>query len=653
VQKRLLELEADVDRLEDVERRLVQYEVEQTLSLARHAVRDANSAADAIASLQQRLKAASDANALANSEHGAAERALEERGAQIATEGQATAGLLRTREAAAEARALTERIRVATEAAQSEADCADESARKAAARVQQLETAEIARQLRGAVEQARQRLASAEAAESKRLAAAAVAATAKIGVEDVRRLDALATALAEAQARVETASVRLTMRPEFGGSAQVDDVIVEHEELVLSRDTTLHLFGYGEIDVRPGGGIDALEAAVVEASRQLAEALGEYGLETLDAAQAAWERRKTAEAAAELHAEGLGTLAPDGLQVLRNEYAAMLARVEQLPGVEAEVPSDELDDAKPASERAERAAEEARRGLAQFLDQLHTANAHAAVATERAEAADRTLRQIQDNLAAARAAATDETLAADRAQAATVLAAAGAELTEAKATLSAAEPEVVQLRQQRARMAEEAIAADINRLENSKIDLTASLRARGSQGLGEQLGELDGQIAYKEEQQARQRLEARAAALLYEVLAGAQREGKQRWLKPVHQRAAPYLKLLSGGGSIELDEDTLELNAVRRNAITEPFNSLSMGAREQIAVISRLALADILREGGHSSCVVLDDPLVNADQERLERMHLVLHRAATHQQILIFTCRERDFLGLGAPIFRI
>jgi uncharacterized protein YhaN len=51
--------------------------------------------------------------------------------------------------------------------------------------------------------------------------------------------------------------------------------------------------------------------------------------------------------------------------------------------------------------------------------------------------------------------------------------------------------------------------------------------------------------------------------------------------------------------------------------------------------------------------VILDDALVNTDEERLDRMHLVLHRAAEHLQVLILTCRERDFLRLGAPVTRI
>ncbi len=72
-----------------------------------------------------------------------------------------------------------------------------------------------------------------------------------------------------------------------------------------------------------------------------------------------------------------------------------------------------------------------------------------------------------------------------------------------------------------------------------------------------------------------------------------------------------------------------------------------MGAREQMAVITRLALADVLRASGQPSALILDDALVNTDEGRLERMHRVLQTAAKSLQVLVLTCREKDFVGLG------
>ena len=78
-----------------------------------------------------------------------------------------------------------------------------------------------------------------------------------------------------------------------------------------------------------------------------------------------------------------------------------------------------------------------------------------------------------------------------------------------------------------------------------------------------------------------------------------------------------------------------------------------MGTREQVAVITRLALADILRTTNEPSVVILDDALVNTDEARLQRMHLVLRKAAENLQVLVMTCRERDFHDIGGKTIRL
>ncbi|WP_019172752.1 ATP-binding protein [Pseudaminobacter salicylatoxidans] len=223
----------------------------------------------------------------------------------------------------------------------------------------------------------------------------------------------------------------------------------------------------------------------------------------------------------------------------------------------------------------------------------------------------------------------------------------------AQAALVGADSEAKQIALKQAEQAEREIDADIRRLDIEKREIEAALRALGKDGLGEQLALLEGQIAATEARLKSMTLEAQAARLLHTTLADAQRETKDRWLAPVRERSAPYLRLIQADSDIVLHDETFEIEQLVRNGVAEPFGSLSVGAREQIAVITRIALADILREAGQEACIVLDDALVNTDEARLERMHLVLGKAAQNQQVLILTCRERDFLQLGAPIRRM
>ncbi len=256
-------------------------------------------------------------------------------------------------------------------------------------------------------------------------------------------------------------------------------------------------------------------------------------------------------------------------------------------------------------------------------------------------------------LSAARAQATDEQLAEALEAAEASLGRAEQDGAGARAALERADPELAALGLERAEAAERSIRADVENLTRERRDLEVELRALGRDGFGEQLAEVEGRLAFKRRQAAARDLEAAAARLLCGTLAEAQRESKDRWLAPVRRRAEPYLRLIRPESDIVLNEDSFEIEDLVREGVKEPFHSLSVGAREQVAVITRLALADALRASGRPAAVILDDALVNADEGRLERMHLVLHKAARTLQILVLTCRERDFARLGAPMHRI
>jgi hypothetical protein len=80
------------------------------------------------------------------------------------------------------------------------------------------------------------------------------------------------------------------------------------------------------------------------------------------------------------------------------------------------------------------------------------------------------------------------------------------------------------------------------------------------------------------------------------------------------------------------------------------FGSLSFGAREQLGVISRLAYADLLREAGRPTLIILDDALVHSDAGRLASMKRVLYDAAQRHQVLLFTCHAERWRDMGVAV---
>jgi uncharacterized protein YhaN len=69
--------------------------------------------------------------------------------------------------------------------------------------------------------------------------------------------------------------------------------------------------------------------------------------------------------------------------------------------------------------------------------------------------------------------------------------------------------------------------------------------------------------------------------------------------------------------------------------------SLSVGTRDQLAMVVRLALARYLK-----SVLLLDDQLVQADPRRLEWFRARLHASVRDydHQIIVLTCRPLDYL---------
>lgn len=646
------DLDDKVDRLAQVDAALGRHRETKSLETAREAMAMAEQAARALEGAQLKVRTAQLERDTALTRHGAADKALADRAqlraaiARLETGVEAAAALAKQREdeLLQRGRLVADGRRQLDDALVAEAAASAESSSAAAAERAARLAAEIARET--------QALAEADRADAERQAAEVTIAGLAITPEQIAMLEKRATELGIAQHRLAAASVRLRLMPAGMGRLTIDGAAPAATEITLSADALLEIEGYGRIEVEPGGGVAELRDAVAVAERRHADLLAGLGVADIAAARTRLEQRKAAEAKRAEARRVLAMLAPDGLAALRDELGLRRAELAALPAQALEGKGD-VSALKQAHEAARASREQAERTLKRLEDQLSALRPEAAVAADRLIQAQQALDNRRAELSVAEAGRGDDALAAEAALCAETLARATTRLAEAEAEFASADPEATRLKLLRANAAVKNIEEDIGRLDTERLRLEAALAALGQRGLGEQLAECEGEIARMERQLATELHEAQAAKLLFETLSTAQKESKERWLAPVKAAVTPYLRLLAPDGSVVLNEDTLELSEVVRNGVSEPFSNLSMGAREQVAVITRLALADLLREAGQPSTVLLDDALVNTDAERLDRMHLVLHKAAEKQQIIVLTCRERDFLGLGAPIFRL
>jgi len=654
LERQVAEHDERVNRLAGIQNILARHQRDDTLEAARKRAATARQAFAAVSGLEAALHAAAGVAEHARLKLEAAEARAAARRKLVDDLAGDRAALDAARAARAEASAALARLEALAAEAAARRDAASGGEQQAVAALHRMERAAARRQAAETAERLGGQLKLAETADAARRAALALAQASALTAEDIAALEKLERALDQARMRLEAASVRIALHPDGGRSAQLDGrSVADGEALLLSHDARLVLEGYGAIEVRPGGGTGALARAAEEAGQELAAALRQLGYADVAAARAALRRQDAARAEAKTQGSTIAALAPNGIDALRQEIARNALLME---AGEAEADACGPADIEAARQRRDDAADVLRGAEAETRERnlaVEAARRDLAVLDERVSVADAGHARRTEELAAARAVAGDAALDAEAARERQAFEAAVEARTAAQAALAGADPEAKQIALKQAEQAEREIEADIRRLDIEKREIEAALRALGKDGLGEQLALLEGQIAASEAKLKSTTLEAEAARLLHATLADAQRETKDRWLAPVRERSAPYLRLIQADSDIVLHDETFEIEQLVRNGVAEPFGSLSVGAREQIAVITRIALADILREAGQEACIVLDDALVNTDEARLERMHLVLGKAAQNQQVLILTCRERDFLQLGAPIRRM
>jgi len=394
----------------------------------------------------------------------------------------------------------------------------------------------------------------------------------------------------------------------------------------------------------PPGAISAEETLAVAEQKQRA-ALEELGLEHLAAARACNEAAR--EAASELRAvdaridaatpadEAVGLAS--GADALKLLIAGLADEGEgqegELPDVRALTQTLEVADVVMA--RAEGARDSA-------IDALRSIEEEdAPLATAEAGAAS-DLSNASTQLSGIEGRPEFATLTNDLMRSRETAAHAQVSLEEAKRNASAHDQASIQRKIETIDARTRAATEARKRLETELAKLEGNLESEGGKGLA------DREAAAREEveaaQYALQRIseEADALKLLRDTLEVARIETSARFVGPVASRAKRYIERLLPGSELAFSED-LALEAVVRGGVSEGCAELSRGTQEQLAILTRVAFADMLLDRGQPVSLILDDPLVYSDDERLDVMIEILGEVAQRMQVILLTCRDRAF----------
>jgi hypothetical protein len=496
-------------------------------------------------------------------------------------------------------------------------------------------------------------IGQAEKEQARLIAHQRDAAASRLDEKDLKRLRDCHVALRELELRQAGVATRLRYTLRAGRHIEAgNDSLHGSGERLLLESTTLSLPDLGSIEIVPGGG----DLAVLRrerdelASRQhtLQQQLGVASLEAAELRHSAHVSHLAESRNAEATLKGL---APRGIEALRGELANAQARLADIERAVTGAPSDMLDAASDLSmEDAEIAAAAAEQALREATEVLHAVQLAEGQAQARVEAA----RRERD---AARAAL--DTVGRDQRRAH-----AGRDLADAAAQRDAAQIRADALARQVAQARPDILQQDIERLRGSAqhheqryndrrealVRLEVELQAAGAQGLEERHAELARDLAQAQRQARELGRRARAVDYLLTLLREKRNALTRRLQAPLRERLQRYVELLFPQAQVDIDED-LMLGPVTRMADhgpeTSAFDGLSFGAREQMGLIARLAYADLLRDAGRPTLVILDDALVHSDESRLAQMKRVLFDAGTRHQILLFTCHPANWRDLG------
>ncbi|HRZ45927.1 MAG TPA: hypothetical protein P5555_12120, partial [Candidatus Paceibacterota bacterium] len=462
--------------------------------------------------------------------------------------------------------------------------------------------------------------------------------------------------------------IRLTVRPHRAATAtrkspEETRAISAGEAATFagSPEVSIEIEGFGSIHAAgPEMDVDALRGEMAEADRKLAKLTQPYGTQDPDRLQLVRDQAKELDQKIEVLERQIGELlGDDTTEELQGDLAELDARILErtgrFPAWKDQPPAlsvlqSALEEQRKAIEtavvQAEDAFDEAQAG-AQGVEKRHTETAAALKGARLAlEAADRRRSDFtRDGL-------SDHDRQTARQEASMAWEAARAQAEECKRKLEEIgdDPQKsldkMEL-QLRALEAAEAAARDDEKKAEGRLQSLAAAGAYSKlSACEERLADLTGRIR-------REKLRMDALRLLHDTVASCKAAAVAAVAAPVERTASRMLERVAGPrlGPVRLTGEFVPAG-IEPKALGEAveLDNLSGGEQEQLFLITRLALGQVLAQN-ERQLVVLDDVLNATDTGRLARLLTLLEESAGALQIVILTCHPERYRALEAAAF--
>ncbi len=253
---------------------------------------------------------------------------------------------------------------------------------------------------------------------------------------------------------------------------------------------------------------------------------------------------------------------------------------------------------------------------------------------QREQTADVTLEEIVEQAQAAAAAAT------------------GAR-ESAEGELAAADPQTARAELENAQELQARLHDDTKAREIESAETRAQLELEGHEGLAGRLADTQAKLTELEQDLESENRRAAAVERLHAILTAKREAAKQAYIGPYRDKINAYARILYGPDvEIAVDPRTFEITGRTLNGKPERFQQLSGGAREQLAVIARLACGALVSPPAADGTlggvpVVIDDALGYSDPDKLAKIGAAFNVAGKDCQVIVLTCEPGRYRGVG------
>jgi chromosome segregation ATPase len=465
------------------------------------------------------------------------------------------------------------------------------------------------------------------------------------------RLTPKENALAAVKAKLEAVATRLEYTLKASGVSLAGQALTGAGSRTIAEPAEIVIEGIGSIRVLPGAkDLAQLQADVERAQCDLEQLLRGMGAGTAEEARDREGDLTQAEADVLRINQVIAGLAPAGVDALRGQVNTAQGEIEQHEAALAALPQIEYGGEILAVKLAEAQEQVTQRSLRDAQQTFDTARTEVAKAQEQVRLAEGEHKSAQSKVSAPGRDDLRRGLEADLVTADAKQRTQNDEANRLSEQIEAARPDLLEADIKRLTASADALEAAHGGVKMQLDVLAGELRAQGALGLQEEAAALADEVGRLARQVADRTRRAAALRHLLQVLTDKRAEVARSIRAPLQKHINHYLEIQFPGSKIELDEGLRPQRITRAGPFgteTGQFEELSGGEREQIGVIARLAYADLLKEAGKPTLVMLDDSLVNCDLDRLAQMKRVIYDAAKRHQILIFTCHEELWRDVG------